>query len=63
MTSKVRGKDVKVTTDSIAAYLNYTRPQAENIEYPREDYTSLTGLMYLMEEINSNLGSSKAPTS
>ena len=46
ITSKVRGRDVRVTPDSIASYLNYTRPQVGNSEYPQEDYPSLTEAEY-----------------
>ncbi|GFZ19931.1 hypothetical protein Acr_28g0006360 [Actinidia rufa] len=43
---QVRGRDVRVTPDSIVSYLNYTQPQAGNSEYPREDYPSLTEAEY-----------------
>ncbi|XP_057470680.1 uncharacterized protein LOC130759555 [Actinidia eriantha] len=39
--SKVRGKNIRVTPDTIATYLHYTRPSYIDVEYPKSNYSSL----------------------
>ena len=40
--SKVRGKTIMVTTDTIASYLHYVRPSQDQIQCPYGNYAPLT---------------------
>ena len=46
ITSRVRGINVVVTPNIIATYLSYIRPAARNVQYPSDDFPSLSDVQY-----------------